>query len=226
MKRHVNDMTELERLIALEAIYDLKSRRDHAVDRKDWDTYAELHSDNYIAESVADRPVVGGREVADLLKVHMANVSTAHHSHTPVIEFQDRDHATGVWAMEDNLFWTKNGERQWLRGFGFYHERYVRRDGRWLFCYRRLERTHVLDLPRRSPSVAMPLPPAAQPHPAAKPAAVVQLGGRDDRVEPGEHADARPPAQPAPASATARCAATMRRAPAPAPPSRKLLGSR
>ena len=40
-----------------------------------------------------------------------------------MIEFQDRTHATGVWAMEDNLFWTRNGEKQWLRGFGFYQSK-------------------------------------------------------------------------------------------------------
>ena len=136
-------MTDIERLIALEAIRHLKARRDHAVDRKDWDLYAELHSDDYLAESVGDKPVIGGRAVADLLKLRMAHITTVHHSHTPVIEFQDADHATGVWAMEDNLFWKTNGEPQWLRGFGFYHERYVKKDGRWLFCYRRLERTHV-----------------------------------------------------------------------------------
>jgi hypothetical protein len=39
-----------------------------------------------------------------------------------MIEFQDRNHAIGVWAMEDNLFWLRNGEKQWIRSFGFYHE--------------------------------------------------------------------------------------------------------
>jgi hypothetical protein len=37
-------MTHVERLIELEAIYRLKARRDHAVDQKDWVTYAELHT--------------------------------------------------------------------------------------------------------------------------------------------------------------------------------------
>jgi hypothetical protein len=61
-----------------------------------------------------------------------------------VLDFQDRDHATGVWMMEDNLFWRRGGEPQWLRGYGFYHERYVRGgDGEWRFSARRLERTHA-----------------------------------------------------------------------------------
>ena len=42
-------MNDLERLVAIQAIHDLKGRRDHAVDRKDWDTYARLHTDDYVA---------------------------------------------------------------------------------------------------------------------------------------------------------------------------------
>jgi ketosteroid isomerase-like protein len=137
-------MTDIERLIELQAIHDLKGRRDHAVDRKDWDTYASLHTDDYVAMSIGDRPIVGGRAAADQLAVQLENVTTVHHCHTPVIEFQDRNNATGVWAMEDNLFWFRNGEKQWLRGFGFYHETYVKgEDGQWRFSYRRLERTHA-----------------------------------------------------------------------------------
>lgn len=139
-----SDMSDLERLIELEAIRDLKARRDQAVDQKDWDTYAALHSDDYVAMSITAEPIVGGRAAADQLAVQMAGVTTVHHCHTPVIEFQDRNNATGVWAMEDNLFWYRNGEKQWLRGFGFYHETYRKEaDGRWRFVYRRLERTHA-----------------------------------------------------------------------------------
>ena len=145
------EMTEIERLVALQAIYRLKARRDHAVDRKDWATYAALHGDDYVAVSIGDRPIVGGRAAADALATRLANVTTVHHCHTPVVDFEDRDHATGVWAMEDNLFWRRDGEKQWLRGFGFYHERYVREaDGEWRFSYRRLERTHAETSPGAS----------------------------------------------------------------------------
>ena len=147
----MQQMTDIERLVAIEAIRRLKARRDHAVDRKDWDTYAALHTVDYAAHSISDSPIIGGKAAAEALAVHLANVTTVHHSHSPVIEFQDRDHATGVWAMEDNLFWQRNGEKQWLRGFGFYHETYVREaDGQWRFGSRRLERTHAETSPGAS----------------------------------------------------------------------------
>jgi ketosteroid isomerase-like protein len=137
-------LSGLERLIELQAIYDLKGRRDHAVDQKDWDTYARLHADDYVAMSIGAEPIVGGRAAAAALDVQLANVTTVHHCHTPVIEFQDRTHATGVWAMEDNLIWYRHGEKQWLRGYGFYHETYVKgADGQWRFSYRKLERTYA-----------------------------------------------------------------------------------
>jgi hypothetical protein len=137
-------MSDIERLVALEAIRDLKARRDQAVDRKDWVTYAALHTDDFVGSAIPGQQAPGGKAAAAALELQMANVTTIHHSHSPVIEFQDRDHATGVWAMEDNLFWHRDGEKQWLRGFGLYHEKYVRNpDGQWRFAHRRLERTHA-----------------------------------------------------------------------------------
>jgi hypothetical protein len=146
-----DEMSDIERLIELQAIYDVKGRRDHAVDQKDWDTYAKLHTDDYVAMSISTKPIVGGRAAADALAIQMANVTSVHHCHTPVIDFKDRNHATGVWAMEDNLFWMRNGEKQWLRGYGFYHETYVKgTDGQWRFSYRKLHRTHAETSPGAS----------------------------------------------------------------------------
>jgi hypothetical protein len=144
-------LSDIERLIELQAIFDLKARRDHAVDQKNWDLYAKLHTDDYVAMSISDKPIIGGRAAADALAVQLANVTTVHHCHTPVIEFQDRTNATGVWAMEDNLFWYRDGEKQWLRGYGFYRETYVKGDdGQWRFRYRKLERTHAETSPGAS----------------------------------------------------------------------------
>lgn len=146
-----DDMTDIERLLELHAIYRLKARRDHAVDQKDWATYADLHTNDYVAMSIRSEPIRGGKAAAEALAVQLANVTTVHHSHTPVIDFQDRNNATGVWAMEDNLFWTRNGEKQWLRGFGFYHETYVRgTDGLWRCSFRKLARTRAETSPGAS----------------------------------------------------------------------------
>jgi hypothetical protein len=51
-----NGMTDVEMLVELQAVYRLKALRDHAVDQKDWATYAELHTDDYArCRSLANR---------------------------------------------------------------------------------------------------------------------------------------------------------------------------
>lgn len=45
--------------------------------------------------------------------------------------------------MEDSIFWTEGDVEHWMQGFGFYHESYEKRDGKWLFVRRQLKRTHV-----------------------------------------------------------------------------------
>ena len=43
----MEEVSDLERLIAIEDIKQLKSRRDRSVDLKDWDTYTALHSPDH-----------------------------------------------------------------------------------------------------------------------------------------------------------------------------------
>lgn len=140
----MTQMTDLERLIAIEDIKQLKARRDRAVDTKDWDTYRALHVD----EHVSDNDGFPRYEGADVM---IANVRqqlgpdkiSVHHSHTPDITFESAMRAKGIWGMEDMIYWTQDGEEQWLHGFGFYHETYEKRDGKWLFSFRSLKRIHV-----------------------------------------------------------------------------------
>ncbi|MDT5207369.1 MAG: hypothetical protein QOD34_4005, partial [Mycobacterium sp.] len=65
----VNGMTDVEVLVELQAIYRLKAIRDHAVDQKDWATYAELHTDDYVAMSISSEPIIGGKAAAQALSV-------------------------------------------------------------------------------------------------------------------------------------------------------------
>lgn len=137
-------MTDIDTLMALEAIKLLKARRDRAVDTKDWDTYRALHADHHFSHN-------DGFENWDNADIMIAAVkrllgdttATVHHSHTPEITFESPTKAKGIWAMEDNIFWMQGEEEHWLHGFGFYHETYEKIDGRWLFTSRQLKRTHV-----------------------------------------------------------------------------------
>lgn len=141
----MSEMSDVERLLAIEDIQFLKARRDRAVDSKDWTTYEALHAPDHIShhdEKDGGR-MEGAANMVRNVSAIMADVISVHHSHTPEITFTSPTKAAGIWAMEDNIFWKQGDEDHWLHGFGFYHETYEKRDGQWLFTSRQLKRTHV-----------------------------------------------------------------------------------
>jgi len=111
-------MTELEQLAAIQAITALKARRVYSLDTKDWATYAALHADDHLSETLIAGPTRGGKALADSLAVMLAPLTTHHHVHTPIITLDGPDQASGIWAMEDMLFWKEDGQPHWLHGFG------------------------------------------------------------------------------------------------------------
>lgn len=141
-------MTDLERLLAIEEIKTLFARRLRYMDEKIWHLYAGLHTDDAVSETYGDgQPVVGAEAIAAAIERYMtggrAPVTSVHHAHTPEITFQSDTEATGIWPMEDHLWWSDGGREEHLHGYGHYHERYRRVDGRWLIAWRKLTRLRV-----------------------------------------------------------------------------------
>ena len=140
------DIPLVEQLYAIEEIKKLKARRDRAVDLKDWDTYTALHAPDH--ESHNDGYAPWTREdMVNHLRTDLAHVDIIHLSHTPDITIISADTASGTWYLEDQHFWKQGEEDHWLHGFGWYHERYARRDGAWVFTRRRIERVRVMASP-------------------------------------------------------------------------------
>jgi hypothetical protein len=143
----MNRMSDLERLVAIEEIKNLKARRDRAVDTKDWVTYENLHAPDHYSHNEGFARWNGAAEMVANVRRLMEDVTSVHHSHTPDITFDSPTTATAIWGMEDNIFWKQGNEDHWLRGFGFYHETYEKRGGTWVFTSRRLKRTCVQTSP-------------------------------------------------------------------------------
>ena len=140
----MTEMSDIERLLALEEIKLLKARRDRAVDTKDWDTYLALHAPDHESHNDGfDHWKSAAEMIKNVRQLLGEDRISVHHSHTPEITFESPTKAKGIWAMEDNIFWKQGEEEHWLQGFGFYHETYEKRDGIWLFTSRKLKRTHV-----------------------------------------------------------------------------------
>ena len=143
----VTGITGLERLRAIDEICLLKARRDRAADTKDWGLYESLHAPDHHSYN-GDYPTwtTAAEMIANISKI-MARLTTLHHSHTPEITFESRDHARGIWAMKGLSLWQQGDEDHWFLAFGHYFETYERRSGTWLFTSRRVQYFHTKTSP-------------------------------------------------------------------------------
>jgi hypothetical protein len=146
-KAMMGGMTEQEWVVAVTQIQQLKARRVRALDGKDWDAYENLHWPDHVSTNDGEPRFPIKDQVNRLRGLLHAGVVTVHHAHTPDIQFKSPNEASGVWAMEDMLYWKQGGQDAWLHGFGFYHETYAKRDGQWKFTSRSLKRLKVLTSP-------------------------------------------------------------------------------
>jgi hypothetical protein len=114
----------------LEAIKQVKARYFRTIDTKDWIGFRRLFVDDVVVDTTASGGTVitGADDFVEFLKQTLSGVISVHHGHTPEIELVSPTSATGIWAMEDNLRWPNGNE---LRGFGHYHETYMKVRGHW-----------------------------------------------------------------------------------------------
>ena len=158
-------MEAVERLTALEEIKALFARRVRAMDTKDWVLYDTCHAPDAVLKSFSDEqtagvPVLesdGGKptaigKAAILTAIRTlldgpTKVTTVHHAHTPEIAFTSDTTATGIWAMEDRLWWWDEGVQQTAHGWGHYHETYEKLAGTWLIASRTIVRIHMETTP-------------------------------------------------------------------------------
>ena len=141
-------MNPLERLQALDAIRQLKARRLRAMDAKEWDLYTQLHCADHVSDTYGGEVMPSAAQNTARLREFLDGVTSVHHVFSHELVFQSDTEASGIWCMEDRLWWqqeTESGPQEFnLHGFGYYHERYRFDDGVWKFCYRRLDRTKVI----------------------------------------------------------------------------------
>lgn len=134
-------------LAAIEAIRRLKARYFRHMDQKDWESWREVFADDLSAWTPDDTggapPTVGRDVFVDSVRSFIDDVVTAHHGHMSEIEL-DGDSASGVWSMEDNLWWPPDAGLGHLWGLGWYEERYRRgADGTWRIAELHLRRIRV-----------------------------------------------------------------------------------
>jgi len=133
-----------QRLADIERIHQLKARYFRLMDTKDWDGLRDVFTADAVIDTTEDSGTIieGVDEYLPFLISQIGDVVTAHHGHMPEITFVDDDTATGIWAMEDELWWPEGSPIRHLHGYGHYHETYVRREGQWRIASLRLTRLH------------------------------------------------------------------------------------
>jgi hypothetical protein len=119
------------------AISQVKARYCRFLDTKDWAAYTDLFTEDFeLDTSPAGGPApIRGREAAiNSIRSAVEHARTAHQVHSPEMQI-DGNVANVIWAMQDRVIWGPDRapsiQEGGHTGFGQYHERYVRKDGRW-----------------------------------------------------------------------------------------------
>jgi hypothetical protein len=130
----------------IEEIKKLKARYFRLMDKKLWDEWRELFTEDVVAIYHGPHPEIryaGREDMVSRTSAALADAVTVHHGHMPEIELTSPTTATGIWAMFDRV----KMPGLLLKGYGHYEEEYVKRDGRWRIRNLRLTRLHVETTP-------------------------------------------------------------------------------
>jgi hypothetical protein len=128
----------------LEQILQLKARYFRLMDTKQWEELREVFTRDVVIDTSEDSGTVieGVDDYLPFLISQISEVTTVHHGHMPEITIIDSDHATGIWAMEDELWWPKGHPISYLHGYGHYHETYKKTAEGWKIASMRWTRLH------------------------------------------------------------------------------------
>lgn len=133
----------------IEAIRQLKARYFRMMDTKDWDGLARVFTDDVEIDVTGEGGGIthGVAEYMPFLRAAVEHVITVHHGHMPEIELTSPTTATGIWALEDQLWWPEGGPVRHMHGFGHYHETYEKTDAGWRIKSMTITRLHRLTDP-------------------------------------------------------------------------------
>jgi uncharacterized protein (TIGR02246 family) len=117
----------------IESIKRLKARYFRTMDTKDWAGMREVFAPDVVIDTTEDgAPIMEGRAAfIEFIEPMLAEVTTVHHGHMPEIELTSPTTATGIWAMEDHLWWPDGSPIRHLHAYGHYHETYVKLAEGW-----------------------------------------------------------------------------------------------
>jgi hypothetical protein len=152
-------MDAATRLLAIEEIKQLKGRYFRFLDTKDWESLRSVFCDDAVFDARASLSIDGrgeagraaesndwvyrgGDAIVAFIERAVGSSRTVHHGHCHEIELLSADAASGIIAMEDQI-WDEAGRTLSLHGCGHYHETYRCVAGRWRIHTSRITRLYV-----------------------------------------------------------------------------------
>ena len=125
------------------AICQVKARYCHTLDNRDWQAFSDLFTEDFELDVPQVETIRGRDNALAFIQTALQDAKTAHQIHMPEMDIEG-DEARVIWAMQDRNTWDppKNGTST-QRGFGQYHERYVKENGRWKIAAQQLVYLHL-----------------------------------------------------------------------------------
>lgn len=145
-------MDDIEQLLAVAAIRKTKATYWYAIDTKNWPLLATVFNENSLIDFRGERDlkpgeivnrlipatealaagdpavVKGGEAFAQFATTVVVNWTTVHHGGEPIIDIIDSTHAKAIFPVFD---YVDTGTGTKFKGWGHYHETYLKIDGRW-----------------------------------------------------------------------------------------------
>ncbi|MCW2516672.1 MAG: hypothetical protein JWR11_5714 [Mycobacterium sp.] len=119
-------------LVELEALKQLKARYCRLLDAKDWQSWRQIFTDDFVSDTskAGGKVITGADEFVAFTRSNLKKPSqaTAHQVHAPELEVTSPTTARGIWALEDVVRLAPGVN---LRGYGHYHETYEKVGDRW-----------------------------------------------------------------------------------------------
>jgi SnoaL-like domain len=144
-------MSPLDTLVAIEDIKRVKARYWRSMDRRHWDEYQSCFTQDCVfdcrmanivpelgrmptpddAGAVPEQLFHGARHIRTFVENLLRGVRSVHQGHIPEIDILTPDTATAIFPFEDQLDFPEGVSPRHIHGYGHYHEKYRRIDGRW-----------------------------------------------------------------------------------------------
>lgn len=142
-------MDPITQLFAIEQIKLIKARYFRFVDTKNWHGLRSVFTEDAVIEIPEAVPDAKSRDDAiAFMEAAVEGSVSIHFGHMPEIEILDDHSATGVWPMDDRIYWPDDRAAilgyTYLRGFGHYHETYQRIGREWKIRTMRLTRLRLI----------------------------------------------------------------------------------